>query len=285
MDVLLLKLLLSPVLIVAVTLAQRRVSPVVGALLVALPLTAGPGLLAVRFTYGSVFAAQVARGAFAGLLAYVGFTVAYAVTARTRSWPVSLAVALGCYVGIATVLRWWSPSPVLAALTVLGVIGVLVSCWPEGKPADGAAPVGPRPWELPVRCATAVGVTAVTTTTASEIGSYATALIGQLPIFGVLITVCTHRRTSGTDVVRSLRRAIVSSLSCAAFYICLAGTLPIWGVAASFASAALTALAVTTAIQTIHIHFTPNPPASSEAHRPTGFLATDRPPLFLTAIR
>ncbi|WP_069160145.1 hypothetical protein [Nocardia altamirensis] len=245
MVVLLLKLLLSPLLIVAVTLAVRRVDPLVGALLVALPLTAGPALVAVRFAYGSEFAAEVARGAFAGLLAYVGFTVAYAVTARNWSWTVSLAVALGCYAGLATVLQWWAPSPLFAAFAVLVGIGVLLYCWPERQPAAGAAPVDPKSWELPVRCATAVGVTAVTTTAAGEIGSYGTALIGQLPLFGVLMTVCTHRRTGGADAVRSLRRAIISALSCAAFYACLASTLLDWGPGAAFASATLTALAVT----------------------------------------
>jgi len=71
--VLLLKLLLVPGLVAAVTLAVRRWGPAVGGWLAGLPVVAGPVLVFYAIEQGDAFAAQAAHATLAGLIATSAF--------------------------------------------------------------------------------------------------------------------------------------------------------------------------------------------------------------------
>ena len=67
MNILLLKLILTPLLIGSVSLAGRRWGPTVGGLLVALPLTSGPILFFLALERGAPFTVNTALGTLEGL--------------------------------------------------------------------------------------------------------------------------------------------------------------------------------------------------------------------------
>ena len=66
LNLFLFKLIITPVLIGSVTLAGRRLGPVVNGLLVGLPLTTGPISLILARQFGLEFAASAAVGNLAG---------------------------------------------------------------------------------------------------------------------------------------------------------------------------------------------------------------------------
>jgi hypothetical protein len=91
MDTLLLKLIVTPVLIGAASIAGRRWGETVSGWFIGLPLTSGPVCWFLALEQGTGFAAAAARGCLAGAAAEAGFCVAYGVTARKAGWIRSLA--------------------------------------------------------------------------------------------------------------------------------------------------------------------------------------------------
>jgi hypothetical protein len=83
------RLLLSPLCVVAVSLAGRRWSVAVAGLLGGLPVVAGPILLVETLLHGRDFAADAAAGTLLGLLALTAFVVVYGrvATGCCRPWP------------------------------------------------------------------------------------------------------------------------------------------------------------------------------------------------------
>jgi hypothetical protein len=100
-----LKLVVTPVLIAAASLAGRRWGQAVSGWFVGLPLTSGPIAFFVALDHGAGFAAAVAVGALAAAMAEAAFCLAYAHTARRAGWPRSLAAACVAFGATAAVLQ------------------------------------------------------------------------------------------------------------------------------------------------------------------------------------
>src|SRR5947209_19554358 len=97
MTLLLAKLLLTPLLIAAVTLAGRRWGPAVGGAIAGLPLTSGPVSVFLALDQGSAFAATAAAGTLLGLLSQAAFCLVYGWIGRWAGWPASAALAVSAF--------------------------------------------------------------------------------------------------------------------------------------------------------------------------------------------
>src|SRR5216683_172577 len=90
MDILVLKLVATPLLIGIASLAGRRWGETISGWFIGLPLTSGPVCFFLAVEQGTGFAAAAARGCLAGAAAEAGFCLAYAVAAQTGGWPSAL---------------------------------------------------------------------------------------------------------------------------------------------------------------------------------------------------
>jgi len=114
-DTFVLKLVLTPLLIAAASLAGRRWGPAVGGWFVGLPLTSGPIALFLALDHGAGFAAAAAVGSLTGALAEAAFCLAYAAVARA-GWPRALAAATVTFAIAAALLQRASLAPAAAAV-------------------------------------------------------------------------------------------------------------------------------------------------------------------------
>src|SRR5437660_10480738 len=97
MTVLLAKVVLTPLLIAAATLAGRRWGPAVGGWLAGLPLTSGPVSVFLALEHGPGFAARAAVGTLAGLVGVACFCVVYGRLSGTRPRPLAAARGTAAY--------------------------------------------------------------------------------------------------------------------------------------------------------------------------------------------
>src|SRR5258708_19288479 len=116
MDTLLLKLLVTPLLIGAASLAGRRWGETVSGWFIGLPLSSGPVCWFLALEQGTGFAAAAARGCLGGAAAEAGFCLAYGVTARNAGWPRSIGAGPAGFPACAaffqgTDLPPWLPAP------------------------------------------------------------------------------------------------------------------------------------------------------------------------------
>ncbi len=241
MDTLVLKLVLTPLLIGAASLAGRRWGPAVGGWFVGLPLTSGPIAFFLALDHGAGFAAAAAVGSLAGAIAEAAFCLAYAAAAPRRGWIVALAAASGAFALVAAALQ-----PVAAPLPAIGaaaaaVLGLTLAVMPRGTaPAAVAAPPA---WDLPARMVITTALVLAITGAAATLGPRLSGALATFPVYAAILTIFAHR--AGAAPAREVLRGLVAGLfAFVAFFVVLGGLIERAGVAAGFLLATLAALTI-----------------------------------------
>jgi hypothetical protein len=239
-DTLALKLVLTPILIAAASLAGRRWGQAVGGWLVGLPLTSGPVAFFLAFDHGAGFAAAVAFGSLAGVLGEVAFCLAYGWSAR-RGSAVALAAASAAFAVAAIALqRLALPLIWLAAIAVVALVTAL---WLMPKrPAAAVTRAAPR-WDLPARMVITTALVVALTGLAPVLGPRLSGMLATFPVYAAILTVFAHR-AGAASAVQVLRGLLLGLFSFAGFFFVLGGSIERLGVAGGFLAATVTALAI-----------------------------------------
>src|SRR5512140_2913983 len=151
MNLLLLKVIVTPALIGTASLAGRRWGHSISGWLIALPLTTGPITLFLALSHGPAFAATSAAGTLAGGISQAAFVTAYSQLAWHWKWPATLAAAVLSFAAITVVLQQLAfPLIPLCAVVFLVFILVLRALPRQTDPAENNDTLPPR-WDIPLR--------------------------------------------------------------------------------------------------------------------------------------
>ena len=247
MDTLVLKLVVTPVLILAASLAGRRWGETVSGWFVGLPLTSGPVCFFLALERGPGFAAAAARGCLAGAAAEVCFCLAYVITAAAtapqRGWPAALlAGSIGFGAG-AALLQWSAPPVWLLAAIAYPALALGLLVMPRPYAGGGVIPLPPR-WDIPARIAVATALVLGLTELAPLFGARLSGLLATYPLFAVVLAAFAHRLSGAAAAERVLRGLLIGLFGFAGFFVVLAESIERIGIAAAFAAATATALAI-----------------------------------------
>jgi hypothetical protein len=237
-----LKVVVTPLLIGAASLAGRRFGHHLGGWLVGLPLTSGPVAFFLATEQGVPFAGGAAVGMLAGTSSQVAFALAYRSAARrgaTRAWLAGCAAFAAATITL-SFLHW--PAPATFAL-VLGTLIVGYAVTSSRPPGPLSEPTPPPGWDIPARMLAATAVVVLITALAPVLGSHLAGLLSPFPVFGAVLAIFTHRTHGPTGAVQVLDGLLLGLLAPAVFFLVLALMLPAVGL---FAFAIATAAAITT---------------------------------------
>lgn len=235
MDNLTLKLVVTPALIGAATLAGRRWGQSIGGWLVGLPLTTGPVAFFIALDHGEPFAAAAVVGSLAGAVAEVAFSLAYGWSALRCSWPAALAAGTAAYAAVAALVQGLGLGAVGLFALVIVALAVSLRLMPRG--ALGAAPLVTPRWDLPARMALATAVVLVLTALAPRLGARWSGLLATYPLFAAILTAFGHRLQGAGAAIGVLRGLLFGLFSFAGFCLVLAlGLVPL-GIAGAFTAA------------------------------------------------
>ncbi len=240
MDGLALKLVLTPTLIGAVSMAGRRWGPGVSGWLVGFPLTSGPVAFFLALDQGVSFAAGAAIGSMTGAAAQAVFCVLYGRWARGRHWaPALLAGSLGF--AAATVVLYYQTlalAPLLAL--VIGTVVVALVFMPRDS---GGARSARRPrWDIPARLVVTTAIVLLLTGLAGALGPSLTGLLATFPLYGAILAGFAHHLEGPGPAIRVLRGLLLGLFAFAGFFFVLALSLERAGIARAFAAAIAAAL-------------------------------------------
>jgi hypothetical protein len=234
-----LKIVLTPVLIGAASLAGRRWGEAVGGWLVGLPLTSGPVAFFLALDYGPQFAGDAALGSLAGVVAQAAFAVAYAWAAGWLRWPAALAIGAIGFALSGALLQWTAPSPLLLLVLAAVALALALGLMPAARLAAAAA-VAPR-WDIPARMAVATALVVGLTAVAPIVGPRLSGLLATFPVFAAVLTVFAHR-TPGPAAARQVLWGLLLGLfAFAGFFAVINLAIERAGIATSFAAAILCA--------------------------------------------
>ena len=248
MTTLVLKLVLTPSVMVGATLAGRRWGGAVSGWLIGLPLTSGPLVFYLALDHGRRFAAHTAVGSLSGAIAEVAFCLAYGLAAR-RGWKIAVLTASAGFVAAAVALQALPlglalPMPLLPLLAA-GVLALAAGLLllPHPRERTPAAVRTPR-WDLAARAAVATCLVVALAALAPTIGARLTGLLAVYPLYSAVLAAFAHRLQGQAAALGLLRGLLVGLFSFTAFYAVLGALLARTGTATAFGSAVAAALLV-----------------------------------------
>lgn len=240
MDGLVLKLVLTPTLIGAVSIAGRRWGPGVSGWLVGFPLTSGPVTFFLALDQGLAFAAGAAVGSMTGAAAQAVFCVLYGRWAHGRRWARALLVGSLGFAAATVALQLTTLALVPLLALVAGTVLVALSFMPR----DSADPRPARPprWDIPARLVVTTAIVLLLTGLAPALGPLLTGLLATFPLYGAILAGFAHHLEGPGPAIRVLRGLLLGLFAFAGFFFVLALLIEPAGVARAFSAAIASAL-------------------------------------------
>jgi hypothetical protein len=235
----LLKLVLTPTLIGAASLAGRRWGHAVSGWLVALPLTTGPIVFLLALSHGPAFAADTAVGILTGGFSLAAFVLVYGRFAPHMRWLPTLASATVTF-GLMTSLLQSVTLPVVP-LWLAVVASFLLVLWllPTRAVSAPVPETLPGRWDIPLRMLIATVFVFLITGLAPALGPHLAGLISPFPLFTATLAAFAQHQHGPLAAIKVLRGLLMGLFSYASFMLTLALLLVPLGIARAFALAIL----------------------------------------------
>jgi hypothetical protein len=239
---LVLKLVLVPLLIGAVSLANTRLGPRRAGVLTGLPIVAGPTAFWLATEQGPRFGVIAAQATLAGELSLAVFCVLYARACERLAWGASLAVALFGYA--ASTLCMQQLSLPFAVSLSLGMLSTPLVLALAPRPSLPARPRAVPRRELALRMSAGALLVLALSAAAPALGPRLSGLLTIFPVATSVLAV-SAQRAAGAAEAQHLLRGLAAGLYClTAFFAALALLLEQCGVALAFSLALGAALSV-----------------------------------------
>ncbi len=244
---LLLRIIIGPLGVLVGTLAQRRLGPAVGGLVIGLPLTSLPLLWLVALQRGSTFTGSMTSAILIGSISE-GFVLwAYAKMTGRCTPIVALLGSLGVFALSVTTIGMFHFSAVTAGFLTSASLALALRWWPESSTTDAmVANVRSR---LVVRVIAATIFTIVIVTMAGKFGALLSGLVDALPMTTMLMAFMTHQEQGPDATSQFIRGVLRGSFSWVISTVVLAIVLSTGHALLAFGLSLLTALLVQAGVQ------------------------------------
>jgi hypothetical protein len=204
-----LKLSLTPILILAASLASRRWGNAIGGWIVGLPLNSGPVSFFLTLSQGPRFAEQAAAGTLIGTTAQVLLAVAYFWAVEWVGWPLALAAGtVGFFIG-GLLLQALALPPL--ALFVIALVALTAGLAVMPPPEHTCRAASPPRWDMPARIVVATTLVLSVTAAAPALGPRLSGIVASFPVFAVVLGVFAHHG-QGKEAARLVVRGLVVGL-------------------------------------------------------------------------
>ncbi|CCE04902.1 conserved membrane hypothetical protein [Bradyrhizobium sp. STM 3843] len=234
------KLAVTPLMMLAISLAARQWGTFIGGLLSGLPLTSGPISVYLAVEQGTAFAQRAAIASLAGLAAVLTGYVAYAVLTRVSTLASACMLSLVVFCASAWALLGLQ-SPVLAVAVVLITVAILLRLTKEEIGAPRVADGGPA-ISLPVRLLTAAAMVLLTTSFARILGPDISGVVSLIPVIAWPLTLFAHLEGGRDNALRVVRGNAIGAVGVVSFYLVVAQLILSYGPLAAFSAATVAAV-------------------------------------------
>ena len=237
-----LKVVLTPVLVGAASLAGRRWGPAISGWLIGIPFTSGPIAFFLALDPGGRFAQDTAAGIMAGAVSQAVFCLGYAWAAQRWSWPGAMAAATAAFAISTVILSLVELEAAAFFVVIIVAIVVAMFLMPFAAARETERIDYPR-WDLPARMAVATVFVIALTSLAPLLGARLAGLLAPFPLYASVLAAFAHHAQGRDAAVGVLRGLLLGLFAFASFFLVVALLLPA-GVAVAFAAAIAAALVV-----------------------------------------
>jgi len=191
-----LKLALTAGIVVSASVVVERAGPLIGALVVTLPVTVWPAYVFLSLEHDAGYIAATARSGLAVNAVTAAFMLVYVVLAQRRGLLASMAAAIACWIGLAWLVRSVGWSAGGAALLNLLAYAACIAL--AARFRDAPVPRMARQWyELPLRTALVCALMGTVLGFSHWAGPAAIGMLAVYPISTTCTMLIVHARIGG----------------------------------------------------------------------------------------
>ena len=239
-----LKLFITPLLMLSISMAAKRWGTSIGGLLSGLPVTSASVMLFLSLEQGPAFASMAVPGALAGVAAIQASYLFYFVATKQVSAWVGGGLSLAMYAAVAMLMSALG-SVLLSVLAAFCLVVAIIKI--TSKP-DGPRPAGyvavPR-WIIPMRMLTATLLLLAITAGAEWFGPEVSGLLAPIPVIAWPLAVFAHVQGGRYELAAIVRGNAIGAVGVLGFYLTLKAVVLDWGIFATVAAAIVLAVALT----------------------------------------
>ena len=244
MTLLYLKLIVTPLLMWAISLASRRWGGLLGGLLSGMPITSALVMTFLCLEQGSTFAVAAVPGALGGLVAVQATYCCFMWSTRRAALVPAVLLALLAYGLVAYAFTHWGNLHLSVAVALV-LIGVLIRASGREPSPDMLARPKHRYWEIPLRMVAATSLLMLTTSLADWLGPATSGMLAPIPVIAWPLVVFAYVQNGRPGMAAMVRGNAIGAVGVIAFYLLLAALLQAWGAAAAIGVAIASAVVLT----------------------------------------
>lgn len=235
MNTLLIKIIMMPLVIGAVTIASKKWGNLVGGMIASLPWIAGPIMLFFTIEQGVDFAVNSVKGIMMGVVGVLAFCFAYIYSAIKYKWYMSLFFAYLAFISTTVLLKICenliSLDVWFMLVLMLSVIGIKVFPKLETQASSGQY----LKYDIYLRMIIITVFVALITYLAKILGPTWSGILTPFPIITAILAAFTHytQGAYGTSII--LRGILTGLIGFASFLYLQAQLLPHFSIAGAFA--------------------------------------------------
>lgn len=190
------KLVLTAGIVVSASVVVERAGPLIGALVVTLPVTVWPAYVFLALDHDAAYLAASGKSGLAVTAVSAAFMLVYLVLAQRLGALVSVIPAVACWIGLAWFVRGveWT----VAEAALLNAVAFAIAIRLSGRFRDVKVPKIARQWyELPLRTALVCALMGAVLVLSNVAGPTATGMIAVYPISTTCTMLILHTRIGG----------------------------------------------------------------------------------------
>jgi len=183
--------------VVTASLIAERVGALIGAMIATLPIAAGPAYILLALDHDAQFIADSTVASLAVHAATGVFGIAYVLAAQRYAFLVTIAIALGSWLGCALVIRStpWS----LTGAIALCVATYAACVWMAQRYLHARVPAIRRRWfDIPLRAVLVAALVGAVVMLGANAGPKLTGIFAVFPIVMLSLMLILHPRIGGT---------------------------------------------------------------------------------------
>jgi hypothetical protein len=239
-----LKLLITPALMLAISLAAKRWGTQIGGLLSGLPITSALVMLFLSLEQGAGFASAAVPGALAGLAAVQATYLFYLLVTVRVSALTGCISALALY-GATALLMSRLGSLALSVIATLLLVTLIIVVTSKQARTSAAPYVRVPRWVIPMRMLTATLLLLAITASAKWLGPVFSGLLAPIPVIAWPLAVFAHVQGGRHELSAIVRGNAIGAVGVVGFYLTLKNSILQWGAVPSIATAVVLAVVAT----------------------------------------
>jgi hypothetical protein len=205
--VLTIKMAVAAAFVVTASFIAERAGALVGALVLTLPIGAGPAYVLLALDHGAAFIADSTVVSLAVHAASGIFGMAYVLAAQRRSFAVTIAAAVGTWIACALVIRaiaWSVPGAILLNVAAYGACVPLAQRYLHVR-----MPVITRRWfDIALRASLVAALVGVVVALGDSAGPVLAGIFAVFPIVMLSIMLILHPRIGGVATAAIIANAM-----------------------------------------------------------------------------